>query len=144
MHEFDKSHAATDEASIVNVTRTGRYVSSRLLSSRILCPSHTHDAMADYGAEGILTVAHDLVGTFVCSECAKFDYNAHAKLVEALKVPGAYTRQRGYNGQMGIVYNSDPSSPSGARASGAHFDPFCPHAMQTVEAVAKRMEPPRR
>jgi hypothetical protein len=141
--DYNRTHAFTDHATIVTVIRSDPYLGDVGGHSSILCPRHRSDALDDCGIENIRKETTHLDGRHVCQECHKFGYNEHAALTKALKVSGSYTRQRGFGGGIGVVYNTDPTSPSGARASGTGFDPFCPHAMEVIHALANRMEPPR-
>lgn len=135
--KYDYEHAWTDAASVVTTYRDEPYI------GRVpLCPSHAAHFAKDSGSGAAHNVA-PLAGRHVCAKCVKFTNTDHVKLVAALRVPGAYTRRRGWDGAIGVVYDYDPDSPSGARASGVGFDPFCPHAMDTVRTMARRMEPTR-
>lgn len=142
MTKFNYEHAWTTDARVVTTSREEPYLGVLPVSSRILCPSHAAHAVKNAG-DGCRREVALLSGRHVCTRCLEFKNTDHSALVRALQEPGAYTRQRGWNGAIGVVYSHDPSSPSGARSSGMGFDPFCPHAMETVKSTARVMEPPR-
>jgi len=141
-YRYDYQHAWTDEASIVTVSRQSRGLGTLPVCSSVLCPSHTRKASANAGDECSRSVQR-VEGRHVCARCVEFTSVDHSKLVAILRKPGTYVRRRGFQGAIGIVYDYDPSSPSGAHSSGVSFDPYCPFAAATAKALASRTEPTR-
>jgi hypothetical protein len=135
---FNVDHAATE---VAFACRSKSKLSARsstwtIHPWRILCESHRNKAMTDTGCANPVEREAQRVtvpGAWTCVECAKFDRAAADRLREAIKSPEfSHVSIRGFNGEIGVVYKRDPSSPSGVRSAGASFDPKCPEAMRLV------------